>query len=141
MRRLVSLALVIVVIMLFASLSVRSEQSGGGQAGGAPKGKTQRVRFARGRTTAVLHGSVVRGTQDRYILGARAGQTMIAHITSREKNAVFTILGPDATALAGAEEGSDATDWTGTLPLNGDYSIWIGPMRGNATYTLEVTIR
>ena len=138
MRRLVSL---LIAIVLFSSLAVSSEQSGGGQTGGAPKGKTQRVRFARGRTTAVLHGSVVRGTQDRYILGARAGQTMIVHITSREKNAVFAILGPDATALQGAEEGTDATDWTGTLPLNGDYSVWVGPTRGNATYTLEVTIR
>ena len=107
----------------------------------APTEKVQRVRFARGRTTAVLKGAVVRGTQDRYILGARRGQTMIVHITSRENNAVFAILGPDATALNGAEEGADATDWTGTLPLNGDYSIWVGPTRGNATYTLEVTIR
>jgi len=107
----------------------------------APTEKVQRVRFARGRTTAVLKGAVVRGTQDRYILGARRGQTMIIHITSRENNTVFAILGPDATALNGAEEGADATDWTGTLPLNGDYSIWVGPTRGNATYTLEVTIR
>ena len=105
------------------------------------RGKTQRVRFARGRTTAVLKGAVVRGTQDRYILGASAGQTMLVHITAREKNAVFTILGPDATALAGTEEGADATDWSGTLPLTGDYSIWVSPTRGNATYTLEVTIR
>lgn len=107
----------------------------------AQRGKTQRVRFARGRTTAVLKGGVVRGTQDRYILGARAGQTMLVHITSREKNAAFTILGPDATALTGTEEGADATDWSGELPLSGDYSIWVSPTRGNATYTLEVTIR
>ena len=117
-----------------------------GQGGGrleepTPRGKTQRVRFARGRTTAVLKGAVVRGTRDRYILGARAGQTMIVHISSREKNAVFTILGPDASALEGTEEGADATDWTGELPMTGDYSIWVGPTRGNATYTLEVTIR
>jgi hypothetical protein len=103
--------------------------------------KTQRVRFARGRTTAILKGAVVRGTQDHYILGARSGQTMIVHITSLEKNAVFAILGPDGTALPGAEEGSDALDWTGTLPMSGDFSIWVGPTRGNATYTLEVTIR
>ncbi|MGH9971946.1 MAG: hypothetical protein ACREBG_29715 [Pyrinomonadaceae bacterium] len=103
--------------------------------------KTQRVRFPRGRTTAVLHGAVVRGTNDRYILGARSGQTMIVHLSSREKNAVFTILGPDATALPGTEEGLDVSDWTGELPLTGDYSIWVSPMRGNATYTLEVTIR
>jgi hypothetical protein len=107
----------------------------------AQTGKVQRVRFARGRTTAVLKGAVVRGTQDRYILGARGGQTMIVHITSSEKKAVFAILGPDGTALQGAEEGTDATDWTGTLPMSGDFSIWVGPTRGNATYTLEVTIR
>jgi hypothetical protein len=107
----------------------------------AQTGKTQRIRFPRGRTTAVLKGAVVRGTQDRYILGARSGQTMIVHISSREKNAVFAILGPDGTALQGAEEGADATDWSGTLPMSGDFSIWVGPTRGNATYTLEVTIR
>ncbi|HVQ39971.1 MAG TPA: hypothetical protein VMS31_20690 [Pyrinomonadaceae bacterium] len=107
----------------------------------AQSGRTQRVRFPRGRTTAVLKGAVIRGTQDQYLLGARRGQTMTLHISSLEKNAVFAILGPDATALKGAEEGSDATDWSGELPLTGDYSIWVGPTRGNATYTLEVTIR
>lgn len=138
MRRFVPLA---IVVLVFSALAISGGQTGGGSIGGAPKGKTQRVRFARGRTTAVLNGAVVRGTQDRYILGARSGQTMIVHITSREKNAAFAILGPDATALEGAEEGTDATDWTGTLPLTGDYSIWVSPTRGNATYTLEVTIR
>lgn len=107
----------------------------------AQTGKTKRVRFPRGRTTAVLQGAVVRGTNVRYILGARRGQTMIVHVSSREKNAVFTILGLDATALQGTDEGLDATDWTGELPLSGDYSIWVSPTRGNATYTLEVTIR
>ena len=107
----------------------------------AQSGKVQRVRFQRGRTTAILKGAVVRGTQDRYILGARGGQTMIVHISSLEKNAVFAILGPNGTALEGAEEGADVTDWSGTLPTSGDFSIWVGPTRGNATYTLEVTIR
>ena len=125
---------------LLISLCLAVYAQGGGSLG-PPRGKTQRVRFGRGRTTAVLKGAVVRGTHDRYILGARAGQTMIVHINAREKNAVFTILGPDATALPGTEEGLDATDWTGELPLSGDYSIWVSPSRGNATYTLEVTIR
>jgi len=39
----------------------------------AQDGKVQRVRFARGRTTAVLKGAVIRATKDRYILGARGG--------------------------------------------------------------------
>jgi hypothetical protein len=109
--------------------------------GMAQSGKTQRVRFARGRTTAILKGAVVRGTQDRYILGARRGQTMIVHITSLERNAVFSIIGPNAIALSGAEEGDDTMDWSGELPATGDYSIWVSGTRGNATYTLEVTIR
>lgn len=128
------------IACILLSLSIDLAAQGGGTLT-APSGKTQRVRFARGRTTAILKGAVVRGTQDRYILGARAGQTMIVHVSSREKNAVFTILGPDATALQGTDEGLDATDWTGELPLSGDYSIWVSPTRGNATYTLEVTIR
>ena len=107
----------------------------------AQTGKTQRVRFPRGRTTAVLKGAVVRATQDQYLLGARRGQTMIVHITSLEHNAVFAILGPEGAALIGAEEGADAMDWTGELPSSGDYSIWVSPTRANATYTLEVTIR
>lgn len=107
----------------------------------AQKGTTKRVRFPKGRTTAVLKGAVVRATQDQYILGARRGQTMTVHITSLEKNAVFAILGPNGYALDGAEEGADVMDWSGELPSSGDYSIWVSPTRGNATYTLEVTIR
>ena len=103
---------------------------------------TRRVKFGRGRTTAVLKGAVVRGDRDRYLLEAKAGQTMLVHITSRERNAVFTIDPPGSeTALAGTEEGTDTKDWSGKLPRSGDYVISVGGTRGNASYTLEVTIR
>jgi hypothetical protein len=105
----------------------------------AQKGLTKRVRFTRGRTTAVLKNSVMRGTVDRYLLGARKGQQIIVHITSVENNAVFDIYTPQGGTLAG--EGEDSTDWSGTLPQDGDYIIEVGGTRGNATYTLEVTIR
>lgn len=108
----------------------------------AQKGLTKRVRFPRGRTTTVLKNSVVRGTVDRYTLGARNGQTMSVHITSVEKNAVFTIYTPTGGGtLEGAGEGQDATDWSGELPQSGDYVIEVGGTRGNASYTLEITIR
>ena len=125
-------------ILLSLSLSLAAQ--GGGNLK-EPSGKTQRVRFARGRTTAILKGAVVRGTEDRYILGARAGQTMIVHLTSREKNAEFLIQDPNGTAVEGLDDGLADTDWTGELPVSGDYSIWVSPTRGNATYTLEITIR
>jgi len=105
----------------------------------AQTGRTQRVRFARGRTSTVIKGSVVRGTRDNYILGASSGQMMYVHLTSREKNASFTIYVPGRSdVLASAV---DVTDWEGSLPFDGDWIIEVGPTRGNATYTLEVTIR
>lgn len=102
----------------------------------AQSDRTRRVRFARGRTTKVIKDAVVRGTQDRYLLRASAGQTLIVHITSVESNAVFDVRAPRGRALA-----EEATDWTGELPRSGDYVISVGGTRGNATYTLEVTIR
>jgi hypothetical protein len=105
----------------------------------AQRDRTRRVRFARGRTSTVIKDAVVRGTRDRYLLGARAGQTLIVHITSVEDNAVFDVYAPGGKrVLAGAR---DTTDWTGELPRSGDYLIEVGGTRGNATYTLEVTIR
>ncbi|GAC1398849.1 MAG: hypothetical protein NVSMB56_13820 [Pyrinomonadaceae bacterium] len=107
----------------------------------AQNGKSKRVKFPPGRTSAILKGGVIRGERDRYLLGASKGQTMIVHITSREKNAVFQIFDPQGHALQGAEEGTDAMDWTGELPRSGDYTIVVGGTRGNASYTLEVAIR
>jgi hypothetical protein len=104
---------------------------------GAQQGKTRRVQFPKGRTSVVLKGAAVRGTQDKYILRAGAGQTMILRITSTEDNAVFDVIPPGSgQALA-----TEVTDWTGELPAAGDYTIVVGGTRGNATYRLEVKIR
>jgi hypothetical protein len=126
--------LALIALLSFVALSLTT-------AADAQGGRTRRVKFAPGRTTAVLKGSVIRGERDTYVLGASAGQTMTVHITSTEKNAVFQIYAPNGSALQGAEEEADATDWQGELPRKGDYKIVVGGTRGNATYTLEVTIR
>jgi len=105
----------------------------------AQSDRTMRIRFARGRTTKVIKDAVVRGTRDRYLLRASRGQTLTVHITSIEDNAVFDVYSPGSRQpLDGAQE---TTDWTGELPRNGDYVISVGGTRGNATYTLEVTVR
>lgn len=96
-----------------------------------------RVKFPRGRTSTVISDSVVRGTRDNYILGARSGQKMTVRITSREDNAVFDIYTPgDGETLA-----QEATDWSGRLPVSGDYTVSVGGTRGNASYKLELMIR
>lgn len=102
----------------------------------AQEGITKRVRFPKGRTSTILKNSVVRGTRDTYILGAGAGQTMTVHVSAIEKNASFLITSPNGETLC-----DDVDDWSGELPATGDYRIVVGPTRGNATYTLEITIR
>jgi len=105
------------------------------------EGVRRRVKFARGRNSAVMSGAVLRGERDRYIVGAREGQKMTVSIKSVEDNAVFQIyFAGEQEALEGAGEGDDARKWSGTLPSSVDYVIVVGPSRGNATYKLEVKI-
>jgi hypothetical protein len=98
----------------------------------------QRVHFPPGRTTAVLRGTVRRGLSHDYLLGARSGQTMSVHLVSGG-NLTFTILNPDRDAVV-----DNAKDWSGELPLSGDYRINVLPDTATSapgSFTLEVTIR
>jgi hypothetical protein len=66
---------------------------------------------------------------------------MSVRISSLEDNAVFQIYEPGGKqSLPGAGERDDAQQWSGELPTSGDYTIIVGGTRGNATYTLKVTI-
>jgi hypothetical protein len=102
----------------------------------APAVEAKRIRFARGRTSAVLTGTT--DSSDEYLLGARAGQTMLVHITSKGNNATVEVTDSDGNAVEG---NAKPNDWSGALPKNGDYRIIVRATRGVAAYTLEVTIR
>ena len=97
-----------------------------------------RIRFARGRTTAVESGSVRRGMSHDYLLKARGGQSMSVHLAARG-GISFDILTPGGDVLA-----QYAKDWAGDLPQSGDYRINVLPDTSTTRsilYTLEVTVR
>ena len=105
------------------------------------QGAKQKIHFARGSSSATVHGAVVRGDRDRYYLAAKKGQTMSVKITSEEDNAVFQVYLPgEEQALPGAGDGDDAKDWSGELPSDAEYVIVVGGTRGNASYTLKVSV-
>jgi len=104
-------------------------------------GVTKRIKFAKGRSSATVSNSVIRGDRDTYIVGAKAGQRMTVKITSLESNAVFQIQDPSGNYLLDAGEEADATNVTNSLPENGDYRIIVGGTRGNASYKLTVVIK
>jgi hypothetical protein len=106
------------------------------------EGVKKKVRFAPGTSSTTIKGTVIRGQNDRYYIGAKAGQKMTVKITSTEKNAVFQIYyHGEEESLPGAGDGDDATNWSGELPIDNEYVIVVGGTRGNATYALTISIK
>ena len=127
MRKITAVSLLLV--LLTAASGVRAQCS--------------RIRFARGRTTAVINGKVGKNRHACYDFRAREGQQMTVHLTSPDKRARFYIAPNDYDAdfLDGA---NGVTDWKGELGSasgNGSFSIVVEGLRAGATFTLEVTIR
>jgi hypothetical protein len=116
-------------------------------------GAVRELRFARGHDSVTVRSAVVRGERHFWRFGARAGQQAVLRVTSVEHNAVIQVWRPGAilpasadnavagTALAGADEGDDATGWEGVLPDSGDYLVEVGGTRGNASYRLTLRIK
>jgi hypothetical protein len=85
-----------------------------------------RIRFARGRTSATVRGTVGSGGRVCYIAGARSGQTLTATLSSR-------------TGKAQIFESGD-TSYTLAVDISGDQSICVDNLAGTTSYTLTVSI-
>ena len=128
-RRALSISILMVLALL--TCAVVSAQKG--------ISVVRRIKFAPGRTTAVLRGSVHRGLSHDYLLKARAGQNMTVHLVA-DGQVSFDLFSPGRTDLL-AEY---SKDWSGELPQSGDYRINVLPdttTERNISYTLEVTVR
>jgi hypothetical protein len=100
------------------------------------------ITFAKGKSSAVVESSVVRGDRDIYTLRVRAGQTMSVNVNAIERNAAFSVYAPKSeTPVPGTEEGKDVASWNGTIETSGAYRIVVGGTRGNATYKLNVSVK
>ena len=113
------------------------------------------IHFARGATSAQLAGGIARGERDCFTIGVRGGQRMtVTQMDSGEGNIVLQIYRPpwriistpdgptiNGKALDGAEEGRDASNWAGLLPISGSYLLVLGTSRGGGEYSLSVDVR
>ena len=111
----------------------------------AQRGNVRRIQFPPGRTTTVLKGALRGDTEFTYILRAKKGQTLLAHLAVNGE-ASLMVKGPNNRSLTNAD-GSDAgNDFSVILQSTGDYRITVFPpdtadRKDIARYTLEVTIR
>jgi hypothetical protein len=94
----------------------------------------KQIRFARGRTTAVIKDTVRLCTMHEYHFRARAGQKLTAHLATGERTSMTLFTQTGETVFDGTK------DFEGELPEGGDYSLQIGT-DATAAYTLEITIR
>lgn len=111
----------------------------------AQRKNVQRIQFPPGRTTTVLKGVLRGDTEFTYLLRAKRGQTLLAHLSVKGEASIM-VKGPNNRSLTNAD-GSDAgDDFSIILQSTGDYRITVFPpdtadRKDMARYTLEVTIR
>lgn len=105
-----------------------------GQCRGTDSTVVKRIKFAPGRTTAVVKDTVRLCTAHQYKLKARAGQRMSLHLATGKRTSM-TLYAPNGDTLLDGD-----TDWEGELPETGEYYVHVGT-DATARYTLEVTIR
>ncbi|MGH9842876.1 MAG: hypothetical protein ACREEM_29410 [Blastocatellia bacterium] len=96
----------------------------------------RRVKFQRGRSSALVNGTVKCGSTVTYLIGAKAGQKMKLHISGR---ATFKLSTPTGEPLQGGKAVSNATE---ELEENGDYKVEVECWKqSSASYSLEVIIQ
>ncbi|NER39499.1 MAG: SH3 domain-containing protein [Oscillatoria sp. SIO1A7] len=84
---------------------------------------TETIQFAPNTNSAIVRGKIIGTGSHKYLLTANKGQTI--KITKLNAEGVFpTLVAPNGEVLAG-DPYSDAerTEWNGTLPLAGPYSM------------------
>ena len=136
MRRLFRIIAAVAVVAGAAGAEVAPGASAAAQCRRTDRVIPKQVRFARGRTTAVIKDTVRLCTSHEYRLRASAGQTMSLNLATGRRTS-FTLQSPSGDTVEGAD---GVKDWSGDLPETGQYVIVIGT-DATAAYTLEVTIR
>lgn len=108
--------------------------------------RTERVQFARGSSSAALHGNIHGYDTVDYVLSARGGQTLSVRLRTSNTSAYFNVArqGADEALFIGSTSGNQ---FTGRLPANGDYVVRVYLMRNaarrdeHANYTLSIGVR
>ncbi|MGI9055512.1 MAG: hypothetical protein ACR2F2_06890, partial [Pyrinomonadaceae bacterium] len=88
----------------------------------------QRVSFPKGASGTTLKLTLPAGELKRFVVGARAGQTLTASVNNKETS---------LRLLEDAEITEGVNNFLARLPKNGDYTIEI---QNNAETDLEITI-
>lgn len=107
--------LTIVITIVFLCVANIFAQGGG-------KAEPNRIKFAKGKSSATLSGTLSNDEEMEYVFGAKAGQDITLTITSTPKGNFFDfVLAGDGFDL---ETDNDSySDYNFTAPETGDYLV------------------
>jgi hypothetical protein len=112
-------------------------------------GITKRVVFPKGKGVVTYRGKLPRNSDyDAYFFTAQKGRFLSIKLISTDRDAYFAVyetkvLGPDEDTIVANDKRS--LDWTGSLPVSGEYSVQVYDALENginaAAYTIELTMQ
>ncbi|MEG4457496.1 SH3 domain-containing protein [Microcoleus sp. N9_A1] len=98
----------------------------------------QQINFLPGGDEAIVKGRIIGGGSHSYRIRARKGQTM----TVRNRKDVFPqIITPRGKLLAGNPYEGNETEWTGKVPLTGNYTFELDSNFRGYEYEFYVRVR
>ncbi|MEG4118002.1 SH3 domain-containing protein [Microcoleus sp. N9_B4] len=99
---------------------------------------TQQINFRPGGDEAIVKGRIIGGGSHSYRIRARKGQTM----TVRNRKDVFPqIITPRGKLLAGNPYEGNETEWTGKVPVTGNYTLQLDSNFRGYEYEFSVQLR
>ena len=107
--------------------------------------RTERVKFAKGATSAVIKDQVKGYNGVDYVVRGGAGQTITVSLKVSNRSNYFNVLPPGSKDVA-MYAGQTGEDFKGVLPTDGDYTIRVYLVRAAARrnesskYTLTVSV-
>ncbi|MEG4533564.1 SH3 domain-containing protein [Microcoleus sp. D2_18a_D3] len=98
----------------------------------------QQINFLPGGDEAIVKGRIIGGGTHSYRIRARKGQTM----TVRTRKDVFPqIIAPGGKLLAGNPYEGNETEWTGKVPVTGNYTLQLDSNFRGYEYEFSVNLR
>lgn len=126
MRKTIFIIGLSLILGLFVTLEVSAQQK-------------IRVRFAKGKVSKTVKGSVTGYEYKDYLVNAGYGQTLAIELDSGNSSVEFVVLGPNGEDLGGGE-----TEYFTELESSGDFVIRVLQPRAEArrkrTATFSMTI-
>jgi hypothetical protein len=130
--------MIFAALLFFAAINVFAQDGG--------KAEPNRIKFAKGKSSATVSGQIYGDVQAEYVFTVKAGQTVTLKITSipKGKFAAFKVVN-DAGAPEFVSERDSNYDYIFTAPYSGNYvvSVHFRPAGkvDSARYNLTLSIK